>query len=1296
MSYENKKGTMNHPFKAMAFVNNDERHPKHSILAILLGFLVAAAMTACGGGGGGAPSTPNTNETSAVIIGQAIKGPISNGTVTAYDLTSSGTKGSALGATTTDANGNYSLTLSYTGPALLEVTGGSYIDEASRQTVNVPTAPGSGLQAVLSNVATGSTIQAQITPLTSMAAARAQAMNGGLTLANIDAANQQVATHFGGIDILNTQPINPLLADSARGTTQIAVNYGLILAGLSEEAQTLGLADPFDLVRALAQDFSDGVFNGKSGSTPILLNGSAMNAATGTAGLSTGISDFSADISRNASGATVPSTLLASIANPTSSFTLGGTVSGLSGTMVLENNGADSLTISSNGAFTFAGAITTGNPYQVAVAAQPTGQTCSVTNGKGTAGSVNISNVAVSCVVVIVNVPTVTGLSQASAQAAIATAGLVVGTVSQTVSTSVAPGNVISASPAAGSSVVQGSAVNLVISSGLPSVTVPSVTGLDQAAAASAMTSASLVVGTVTQASSTTVAAGNVISVSPSAGSTLIQGSTVNLVISSGLPSVSVPSVTRLSQGAATFVITAAGLVVGTVTQANSTEVAAGNVISESPAAGSVVAQGSAVNLLISAGLPSVSAPLVTGLGLAAARSAITAAGLAVGTVTQASSATVAIGNVISASPAAGSTVLQGSAMNLVISSTFTALATTMTSTRYGHTATLLPNGQVLLTGGNNTINSTGTPFNTGELYEPVAQTFMGLTATMSSARTFHTATLLPNFQVLLSGGWNGSSDVNSAEVYDPTANTFTPLTATMTSAREGHTATRLPSGQVLITGGSIDGNPLDTAELYDPVAQTFTALTATMSSARVGHEASSLINGQVLITGGSIDGNPLDTAELYDPVTQTFTALTATMISARVGHTVTSLLSGQVLIIGGCSSCDARIALNATEMYDPTQNTFTPLTATTTIGRIGHTATLLPNGRVLIVGGFNGFLTVNTAEVYDAIPAPAENLDWTALAPMLEARDQFAGGVIDGKIYIFGGNGDPEGINLKTTEVYDPALNEWNGLASNEHNGGNGVEEISSAVLNGKLYVFGAYGSGTSNGVFNFVEEYDPATDAWRSLTPRPTTVAAATAVTYNGEVYLFGGYKDGTGQSNDAVEAYNPATNTWRTVTSTPGYIVGAAIAVIGDRAYMIGGLEENIDRTSFQLHSNVIAYDFVADQWITAGLGTMPNLVNNFVYSGAAPVINGKIILIGGARLGAASMAITEANFETADAVYAYDPASKEFTVLNALPQATHDYVAVALGDEIHLIGGMTNSASRVRTNAVWKGAATAAAQ
>ena len=203
-------------------------------------------------------------------------------------------------------------------------------------------------------------------------------------------------------------------------------------------------------------------------------------------------------------------------------------------------------------------------------------------------------------------------------------------------------------------------------------VTVPNVVNQTQAAATTAITSAGLVVGTVTQQSSATVPAGHVISQNPTSGVGVPTGSAVHLVVSTGPAptpgpvSVSVPNVVNLTQAAATTAITGAGLVVGTVTQRSSTTVPSGSVISQNPAAGTSVATASAVALVVSTG--PVAVPNVVNLTQAAATTAITGAGLAVGNVSQQSSATVPSGSVISQNPNAGTSVAAGSAVAMVVS----------------------------------------------------------------------------------------------------------------------------------------------------------------------------------------------------------------------------------------------------------------------------------------------------------------------------------------------------------------------------------------------------------------------------------------------------------------------------------------------------------------------------------------------------------------------------------------------------------------------------------------------------
>ncbi len=297
----------------------------------------------------------------------------------------------------------------------------------------------------------------------------------------------------------------------------------------------------------------------------------------------------------------------------------------------------------------------------------------------------------------------------------------------------------------------------------------------------------------------------------------------------------------------------------------------------------------------------------------------------------------------------------------------------------------------------------------------------------------------------------------------------------------------------------------------------------------------------------------------------------------------------------------------------------------------------------------------------------------WVAGTPLSAARDQFTGGVINGKIYVFGGNGD--GVKLKSTEVYDPSTDTWSYLANNENNSGRGVEELTGAVVNNKLYVFG----GVDGGAFNFVEEYDPSTNKWTSKAPMPTIRTAGPAAVYNGEIYVFGGSVAGSSPrpSTNVVEAYNPVTNTWRTnITPMPTALTSATVAVVGNKAYVIGGGYQ--DNDGIHLFSDVMVYDFSTNTWATNGYATLPHPTGT-PYSSAAPVIDGKIYLIGGWSYTGSVLGIT-------NRVEIYDTVTNTWSNGPSLPMPIDDHLTVVLDNAIYVIGGKISP--DVRTNAVWK--------
>ncbi len=301
---------------------------------------------------------------------------------------------------------------------------------------------------------------------------------------------------------------------------------------------------------------------------------------------------------------------------------------------------------------------------------------------------------------------------------------------------------------------------------------------------------------------------------------------------------------------------------------------------------------------------------------------------------------------------------------------------------RENHTATLLANGKVLVVGGGYIdFDEHAEFFNTAELYDPATEMW-SVTGNLNVARAFHTAMLLPNGEVLVAGGYtlitpvSSPSYTESAELYDPATGTWS-VTGNLSTDRSSHTATLLPNGKVLVAGGCCPS--LNSAELYDPATRTW-SITGNLSTARLGHTATLLPNGQVLVAGGypvSVSSpSGTNSAELYDPATGTW-SVTGNLSTARFGHTATLLPNGQVLVAGGGNRTGStENSLNSTELYDPATGIWSS-TANLNTARVAHTATLLPNGKVLVAGG--GGPAPNSTELFDlGLPSPVLTLNST------------------------------------------------------------------------------------------------------------------------------------------------------------------------------------------------------------------------------------------------------------------------------------------------------------------------------
>lgn len=305
----------------------------------------------------------------------------------------------------------------------------------------------------------------------------------------------------------------------------------------------------------------------------------------------------------------------------------------------------------------------------------------------------------------------------------------------------------------------------------------------------------------------------------------------------------------------------------------------------------------------------------------------------------------------------------------------FTLLTATMSLARFAHTATLLDDGRVLIVGGYR--EGFAKTLAGAEIFDPADDSFTRLDSEMNVGRALHTATLLPDGRVLIAGGSDSVEAIDSLALFDPATLTFTELDNVLPHRRYGHVAV-LGEDAVYLIGG-FDGF----AMLSYVVAVSPDDFSVTDVSGRMGHESemletrlyptvSELTTGGWLIAGGqtgSLSTNEFLTAcEVFDPAGETLFAATGDLAQPRSGHRATVLDDGAVLITGGIG--DNRTILADAELYQPETGAFIAA-GSMRLSRTVHGQTRLLDGRVLITGGnrsTNVFKPepASTAEIYD------------------------------------------------------------------------------------------------------------------------------------------------------------------------------------------------------------------------------------------------------------------------------------------------------------------------------------------